>query len=176
MYGLDLLVLCHLHIQYVFHILLLCINISGVVRLCDRIPSSIFTVRMMPYSDLCLSDLSLWMIAQVVGKKTVWLSSPETSPYMYPYPENDESRAEGTAQSALAHLNPAANNVEPLMSNTSRVDVFASDTSNYPLFAEHIIPSAMCATLEPGDLLFFPPGWWHALRSEEVSFSVSMWF
>lgn len=62
------------------------------------------------------------------------------------------------------------------MSNTSRVDVFAPDDAKYPLFAERVIPSAMCATLEPGDLLYFPPGWWHAMRSEETSFSVSMWF
>lgn len=63
------------------------------------------------------------------------------------------------------------------MSNTSQVDVF-SDVSEkeFPLFVEHVVPEAICVTLEAGDLLFFPPAWWHALRSEETSFSVSMWF
>lgn len=65
------------------------------------------------------------------------------------------------------------------MSNTSQVDVFAAEeqlAKMFPLFTERVAPQAMCATLEPGDLLFFPPGWWHAMRSEETSFSVSMWF
>lgn len=43
-------------------------------------------------------------------------------------------------------------------------------------FQEIVIPEAMSATLGPGDMLFFPPGWWHAMRSESVSLSVSMWF
>ena len=46
----------------------------------------------------------------------------------------------------------------------------------YPDFWKDVPPRAMSVTLEPGDLLFFPPGWWHAMRSEETSFSVSMWF
>jgi lysine-specific demethylase 8 len=67
------------------------------------------------------------------------------------------------------------------MSNTSQVDVFASSAieqglGTYPLFWEKVFPHAIRTTLEPGDLLFFPPGWWHAMRSEEKSFSVSMWF
>lgn len=65
------------------------------------------------------------------------------------------------------------------MSNTSRVDVFAMEETlwdGFPLFMEEVAPNAMCSTLEAGDLLFFPPGWWHAMRSEETSFSVSMWF
>ncbi|KAI0086642.1 Clavaminate synthase-like protein [Irpex rosettiformis] len=114
--------------------------------------------------------------AQVVGKKTVWLSSPETSSYMYPYSNGNRNTDESPADPLSSHSNPAANNVEPLMSNTSRVDVFAPDDTKYPLFSRHVMPGAMCATLEPGDLLYFPPGWWHAMRSEETSFSVSMWF
>ncbi|KIP04791.1 hypothetical protein PHLGIDRAFT_180363 [Phlebiopsis gigantea 11061_1 CR5-6] len=109
--------------------------------------------------------------AQVVGRKTVWLAPPETSPYMYAY----SSASDDTSQ---PH-HPAANNTNPALSNTSRVDVFVRleeiDTQ-FPHFREHVVPHAMCATLEPGDLLFFPPGWWHAMRSEETSFSVSMWF
>jgi lysine-specific demethylase 8 len=67
------------------------------------------------------------------------------------------------------------------MSNTSQVDVFAPSAAEqrlegHPLFWERVAPHAISATLEPGDLLFFPPGWWHAMRSEEKSFSVSMWF
>lgn len=75
--------------------------------------------------------------------------------------------------------NPAANTTSPTLSNTSQVNVFArldEIDKDFPLFKKHVVPRAVCATLEPGDLLFFPPGWWHAMRSEETSFSVSMWF
>lgn len=84
--------------------------------------------------------------------------------------------------------NPASNATSPSMSNTSRVDIFSSgvnssteednDTSRcqFPEFWKHVVPEAMSATLEPGDMLFIPPGWWHAMRAEETSFSVSMWF
>jgi len=110
------------------------------------------------------------LFTQVVGRKTVWLAPPSVTSAMYPYP----------AAEAATH-NPAANNINPSMSNTSKVDVFCSHggTSgeiDYPLFDQNCVPRAMCAVLEPGDLLFFPPGWWHAMRSEETSFSVSMWF
>jgi len=65
------------------------------------------------------------------------------------------------------------------MSNTSRVDVFSTNDAhlqNHPDFWENVVPNAISATLEQGDLLYFPPGWWHAMRSEDTSFSVSMWF
>lgn len=75
--------------------------------------------------------------------------------------------------------NTAANTINPSMSNTSQVDVFSSIEQSldaHPQFWEKVVPHAVSATLEPGDLLFFPPEWWHAMRSEEKSFSVSMWF
>jgi ribosomal protein L16 Arg81 hydroxylase len=64
------------------------------------------------------------------------------------------------------------------MSNTSRIDVFAENGrhNDYPRFEEEVVPHAISTVLGPGDMLFFPPGWWHAMRSEEVSISLSMWF
>ena len=114
-------------------------------------------------------------IVQVVGRKTVWLAPPNVAAAMYPY--------HSTSSDADRSHNPAANATNPLMSNTSRVDVFpatpheteASQTE-FPLFWDAVPDEASCVTLNPGDLLFFPPGWWHAMRSEDVSFSVSMWF
>lgn len=78
--------------------------------------------------------------------------------------------------------NLAASKSEPSLSNTSRVNVFAvgeeatKSRQEHELFWTDVPPQAMSVTLDPGDLLFFPPGWWHAMRSEETSFSVSMWF
>ncbi|KAG2048776.1 Clavaminate synthase-like protein [Suillus hirtellus] len=113
---------------------------------------------------------------QVVGRKTVWLAPPDVSNLMYPF---DTS----TSDTADKSRNPAANVTEPSMCNTSRVDVFpdsaeAEQASRdaFPDFWEEVPQKAMCVTLAPGDVLFFPPGWWHAMRSEETSFSISMWF
>lgn len=125
--------------------------------------------------------------AQVVGRKTVWLAPPSASPHMYPYaPSSPPTSASASAagEDANAPRNPAANGESPSMSNTSRVDVFSpADVENgapphdlYPDFWKNVAGAAMSVTLAPGDLLFFPPGWWHAMRSEETSFSVSMWF
>lgn len=74
--------------------------------------------------------------------------------------------------------NPASNKDNPSMSNTSRVDVFTTmkDEGLFPDFWSNVVPQAISTILEPGDMLFIPPGWWHAMRSEETSFSVSMWF
>lgn len=107
-------------------------------------------------------------LAQVVGRKTVWLAPPSVSASMYPYPS-----AKVTDKSHTH--NPAANTTNPSMSNTSQVNVF-NPSEDHPEFEKSAISKAMSAVLEPGDLLFFPPGWWHAMRSEEKSFSVSMWF
>ncbi|KAJ7184296.1 Clavaminate synthase-like protein [Mycena filopes] len=59
--------------------------------------------------------------------------------------------------------------------NTSGVDVFAAEHREHPDF-ESVQEFAMRATLDPGDLLYMPAGWWHAMRAETRSFSVSMWF
>ncbi|KAG8971456.1 hypothetical protein FRC05_011029 [Tulasnella sp. 425] len=91
---------------------------------------------------------------QVVGRKTVWIAPPSVADFMYASGEN--------------------------VKNTSQVDVFAEDTASatreWPEFARRVVPQAMSVVLEPEDMLFLPPGWWHAMRSEELSFSVSFWF
>src|SRR5450755_2535036 len=52
----------------------------------------------------------------------------------------------------------------------SRVDYDAPDYQRWPLFA-HL--NAVDATLGPGDALFIPVGWWHYVRSLDVSISLS---
>ncbi len=66
--------------------------------------------------------------------------------------------------------------------NTSRVPIFdgksEDSTRRFPAFHRNVIPQSLETVLEPGDMLFMPPKWWHAMRSEGegVSWSVSMWF
>ena len=114
--------------------------------------------------------------AQVVGRKTVWLAppTPGITKAMYPFPPTSVSSETQTTERTR---NPAANLLAPSMANTAQVDVFSDQSKNkFPLFWRDAVPEALSAILEPGDVLFFPPGWWHAMRSEETSFSVSMWF
>ncbi|KAJ3901756.1 hypothetical protein F5879DRAFT_967044 [Lentinula edodes] len=108
------------------------------------------------------------LYVQIVGRKTIWLAPPSVNRFMYAF-DGDE---------VYESPNPASNKDNPSMSNTSRVDVFTTlkDEGRFPDFWSNVVPQAISTILEPGDMLFIPPGWWHAMRSEETSFSVSMWF
>ncbi|KAF8969947.1 hypothetical protein BDZ97DRAFT_1793575 [Flammula alnicola] len=104
---------------------------------------------------------------QVVGYKSVWLAPPSASSSMYPFAPIHASNDEPDMHLPSSELG-----------NTSKVDVFSGDQGlgNFPDFVQQVIPVSMTATLSPGDMLFFPPGWWHAMKSETTSFSFSMWF
>ncbi|EKM82780.1 hypothetical protein AGABI1DRAFT_53243 [Agaricus bisporus var. burnettii JB137-S8] len=108
------------------------------------------------------------LYVQIVGYKTVWLSPPNTKPYMEALTLLKRSE---DIQTSLSERNSDS-------LNTSRIDVFNSKetTCNFSDFREKVVPEAMSVVLGPGDLLFFPPGWWHGMRSESTCFSVSMWF
>lgn len=88
------------------------------------------------------------LLAQVVGTKYVRLYHAKYTASLHPY-------------------------VTGLTQNSSQVDVDAPQHDQYPDFAD--APFLEC-TLQPGQMLFIPPGWWHYVKALSVSFSVSFWW
>jgi hypothetical protein len=84
--------------------------------------------------------------AQIFGRKSVLLLSPEQSAALYPFDDNIEK---------------------------SQVDPDQPDLDRFPRFSD-IRP--MTAVIEPGELLFIPRLWWHHLRSLEPAINVNCWY
>lgn len=84
-------------------------------------------------------------ITQLYGAKEFFLYPPNQRPYMYPRPDNDK---------------------------VSQVDIFNPDYEKFPLF-RHAKP--VVVTVEEGETLFFPTGWWHttAIHGPCISFARS---
>lgn len=82
---------------------------------------------------------------QIHGEKVWYLYSPDQTPRLYPR--------------------------EKVHTISMIEDVEHPDLERFPLFAE-----AVCheCTLAPGEMLFFPGGWWHTTRMHQPSISVSI--
>jgi hypothetical protein len=89
-------------------------------------------------------------LAQVFGSKRVMLYPPSCGPNLYP---------------ALGDRNP----------HCSRVNVFSPDLVRFPRYADAASSAVRC-NLRPGNMLYIPKGWWHAVESLDVSISVNIWW
>jgi hypothetical protein len=102
---------------------------------------------------------------QVVGHKRVWLAPPESDMESY-----NAASQEGSVVA------------KEYMGNTSRVPILKAGPEEvwamFPGFRDKVYPNSYEAVLGPGDMLYMPPGWWHAMRGEGggPGFSVSIWF
>ncbi len=86
------------------------------------------------------------ILTQIRGRKRVWLVSPEQSANMYPSKKYDY-------RSTLSEVEP----------NTW-------DRETHPRFAD-VTPIEL--TLEPGQMLFIPHGWWHRVLALTPSISIN---
>jgi len=76
----------------------------------------------------------------------------------------------------IGNLYPGPFEVTPAGTPVSMVDPLAPDLEKYPRFAE-AWSHARQATLEPGDALYIPYCWWHAVDSlDPVSILVNYWW
>jgi hypothetical protein len=87
-------------------------------------------------------DVANVFIAQLLGKKRVYLVAPDNQPFMY------EERG-----------------------HVSRVDPRRPDAESFPLYRHAKVDEVV---LNPGEALFVPVGWWHAVESTKPSFSVTL--
>lgn len=86
------------------------------------------------------------ILAQIQGRKQLWLVPPDLSYCMYPSSKYD------------------------FRSTLSQVDPDSWDRRRFPLF-EQVRPIPV--VLEPGQMLFIPRGWWHRVQSLDPSISVN---
>jgi hypothetical protein len=76
----------------------------------------------------------------------------------------------------IAGLYPGPFELTPAGTPVSMVDMQAPDLDRYPRFAE-AARHASTATLQPGDAIYIPYGWWHGVESlDPVSILVNYWW
>lgn len=88
------------------------------------------------------------LLCQVVGTKRIILASPDDTRNLYPHPTE-------------------------MLRNTSQLDAGRPDYERFPL-AKRVKFRSL--TLNEGDMLYIPLGWWHYVESLSKSFSVSFWW
>jgi len=96
-------------------------------------------------------DLLNNVLTQVVGRKLVTLIPPARSADVYPSDKFD----------CFARL--------------SRVDAFNPDFDRFPRYRSALAAERQ-VTLEPGDAVYIPSGWWHTARSLTASISLAGFF
>jgi Cupin-like domain len=84
-------------------------------------------------------------LIQIYGAKEAILAPPSARRWLYPFSDNIAK---------------------------SRVDPEELDLTRFPKAARVVFSTG---TLQPGDLLYIPRGWWHFLRAPEQSISLNLW-
>lgn len=88
------------------------------------------------------------LLVQVVGTKQIILFPPEDSEHLYPHGDT-------------------------LLSNTAKVDPVHPNLEEFPNFVK---ARGIKCLLEPSDIIYIPPKWWHHVTALDKSFSVSFWW
>jgi lysine-specific demethylase 8 len=103
----------------------------------------------------------------------LWMGSRTRSGLHYDYIDNLFAQIHGTKLAVLAAPSEAPNlHVFPDCHTKSQVAPQHPDLGKHPRVGKATL---LEATLEPGDVLFIPKGWWHYFASSERSISLSCW-
>jgi hypothetical protein len=101
-------------------------------------------------------DLCHGFLCQVVGRKQFLLAPPTDTQYLY-------------RNTSIATKNQTSSRV-----NLHKwLEHDADERGKYPNVDE---AQLFCANLSPGDVLYTPPGWWHAVTSVDTSISILLPF
>jgi hypothetical protein len=95
-------------------------------------------------------------LAQVIGRKRVVLFDPDERGFLYP-----------------AGQDPPKPGATIDLREHSLVNPEQPDHKRFPLFRQ---ATPFVAILQPGDILWLPPEWWHQIRALDVSVSVNFWW
>jgi [protein]-arginine 3-hydroxylase / protease len=94
-------------------------------------------------------DLVYNLSVQVWGRKRFTLFDPAQFPLLYPFPVYSE------------------------VAQFSRVNIERPDFIRFPKFQK---ARPVECTLEPGEMLYTPPFWWHQVHSLNTAISLNMWW
>ena len=94
-------------------------------------------------------DLADNLHAQVSGRKRFTLVAPQQSACVYP------------------------NSFFDSVPNGCRIDVEHPDYARFPRLRD---AEMLVAELDPGDVVYIPRGWWHHVRTLDLSISVNFWW
>lgn len=111
------------------------------------------SVAVKAHFDYCMNAF-----VQLYGQKTFCLVPPEQHNYTFPFSHP------GYRQSSHDFHLPSRS----LSSENGRAHDLAKNDS-----ARALDERQACVTLSPGDVLYVPPFWWHTVKAESVSISIS---
>lgn len=94
-------------------------------------------------------DLRNNFLFQIYGKKRLVLFDPYQSDCLYPFPKNSN------------------------VFYVSQVDMENPDLAKHPKFVK---ANSLTVTIDAGETLFLPPGWWHQVYTLETSIGLAFWW
>jgi len=115
-------------------------------------PNVFFETNLWFGSKGCFSplhfDRSDNFLVQVHGRKHVTLFAPDDNEFLY-------------------------QNLHDNLPHCSQINLLTPDLDQFPLFKQ---ATAFSVFLDPGDALYIPKHWWHAVYSLETSISLNYWW
>jgi hypothetical protein len=101
------------------------------------------------------------VFVQVAGTKRTFLFPPRVAPYLHLFPA---STSQPNTSSIPTEDLLLSGSEQALQDQFPDIEMALSDSDS------------RCVSLQPGDALYIPQGWYHCLKSTSISASVNAWF